>query len=178
MSIIQGKVGSWKLCFKLVPRGPSGTVQVEVDGKLIDVSWRRDVDGIWLELPHGVFGFDFRGETSDDGMIHYDVSERNSSRSWSKICFMGAGEESLAASATSSGVKKGARIRAQMPGKITRVLVAPGETVEKNRPLFVMEAMKMENEIRAPQSGIVSQLKVSEGQAVETGAHLCVLDPA
>ncbi|MBI4477285.1 MAG: biotin/lipoyl-binding protein, partial [Acidobacteria bacterium] len=40
-------------------------------------------------------------------------------------------------------------IRAPMPGRIARVLVAPGERVKTRQPLVVVEAMKMENELRA-----------------------------
>ena len=72
-------------------------------------------------------------------------------------------------------MKKSARVRAQMPGKILRISVKIGEVVEKGQTLMVMEAMKMENEIRATQSGLIDQVKVSEGQAVETGADLCTI---
>jgi acetyl/propionyl-CoA carboxylase alpha subunit len=173
MSEIKGKVGPWELTFKSIPRGPTGVAQVEVKGAILDVRWRRDRDGIWLELPWGTFGFDFRGTVGDDGLIHYDVSQRESHLAWSELGWTRAGEESAAAAA--GAAKKGVRIRAQMPGKITRVLVAAGAEVQKDQALFVMEAMKMENEIRAPQAGKVDQLKVVEGQAVETGADLCIL---
>lgn len=66
-------------------------------------------------------------------------------------------------------------VRAQMPGKILRVNVKEGATVEKGQSIIVMEAMKMENEIKAPQAGRVQGLKISEGQAVETGAELCTI---
>ena len=72
--------------------------------------------------------------------------------------------------------KKNLRVRAQMPGKILRLNLKAGDSVEKGQTILVMEAMKMENEIRAPHSGKVSHLKVSEGQAVETGADLCVIE--
>jgi biotin carboxyl carrier protein len=173
MSEIKGKVGSWELTFKSIPRGPAGTAQVEVQGAIIDVRWRRDRDGIWLELPWGTFGFDFQGVVGEDSLIRYDVSQRESDRVWSELAWTRAGEESAAAAA--GAAKKGVRVRAQMPGKITKVLVSAGAEIQKDQPLFVMEAMKMENEIRAPQAGKVEQLKVVEGQAVETGADLCVL---
>ena len=64
-----------------------------------------------------------------------------------------------------------------MPGKILRISVKAGDSVEKGQALLVMEAMKMENEIRASHSGKIAALKVSEGQAVETGADLCLIDP-
>jgi 3-methylcrotonyl-CoA carboxylase alpha subunit len=89
---------------------------------------------------------------------------------------MRAGEESAAAGAA-AGPKKGVRVRAQMPGKIISISAKPGDVVEKEQPLLVMEAMKMENVIRAPQAGKIGQVKVTAGQAVETGADLCVIDP-
>jgi biotin carboxyl carrier protein len=58
------------------------------------------------------------------------------------------------------------RIKAPIPGLITRVLVAPGDHVEAGQPLLVLEAMKMENEIRAPRSGTLDQLLVRAGQGV------------
>lgn len=177
MSEIKGKVGNWELTFKSPPRGISGTVQVVAKGQdksqAMEASWRRDRDGIWIELPYGVFGFDLRGVPGDDGNLRYEVTEREGSGNWSQVVFLRSGEES--ASAAAAGAKKGVRVRAQMPGKITRVLVAVDAVVEKDQPLFVMEAMKMENEIRAPQAGKVTHVKVSEGQAVETGADLCML---
>jgi len=64
------------------------------------------------------------------------------------------------------------RIKAPIPGMITRVLVAAGDRVEAGQPTIVLEAMKMENEIRAPRSGIVSRLDISQGQAVALHAVL------
>ena len=69
-----------------------------------------------------------------------------------------------------------ARVRAPMPGKIVRVLVAAGQDVGAGQGLVVMEAMKMENEIRAPRAGRVKEAPVKEGQAVETGALLVLLE--
>ncbi len=58
------------------------------------------------------------------------------------------------------------RVKAPIPGLITRVLVTPGQQVEIGQPLLVLEAMKMENEIRAPRAGTVSALHVNPGQGV------------
>ena len=77
--------------------------------------------------------------------------------------------------AGATGAKKSMRVRAQMPGKIVRVLVKVGDEVAKDQPLLVMEAMKMENEIRATAPGRIETLKVSEGQAVESGADLILI---
>ena len=69
-----------------------------------------------------------------------------------------------------------ARVMAPMPGKIVRVVVAPGAKVAAGESLLVMEAMKMENEIRAPRAGRIREVVVREGQAVEQGALLIVLE--
>jgi biotin carboxyl carrier protein len=46
------------------------------------------------------------------------------------------------------------------------VLAAEGEQVEAGQPLFILEAMKMENEIHAPKSGVISQISAKPGQEV------------
>lgn len=59
------------------------------------------------------------------------------------------------------------RIKAPIPGMITRLLVEPGQPVEAGQPVLVLEAMKMENEIRAPRSGTLTNLYVKAGQGVK-----------
>ncbi len=68
------------------------------------------------------------------------------------------------------------RLTASMPGKVVRVLVAPGDAVAAGQPLVVVEAMKMENELRAAKAGHVTSVAVSEGQSVEAGAVLAVVE--
>jgi biotin carboxyl carrier protein len=61
------------------------------------------------------------------------------------------------------------QITAPMPGKVVRVLVSEGETVEAGQGLLVVEAMKMQNEVRSPKSGKVEKLLAKENQAVNAG---------
>ncbi len=68
-------------------------------------------------------------------------------------------------------------IRAQMPGKIVKVLVSVGQNVAAEQSLVIIEAMKMENELRSPIDGVVAAVEVSEGAAVETNALLVVVEP-
>jgi biotin carboxyl carrier protein len=62
-----------------------------------------------------------------------------------------------------------------MPGKVVRVLVKAGDSVEAGQGLLVVEAMKMQNEIRSPKSGTVERVPAIEGQAVNAGEVLCVV---
>jgi biotin carboxyl carrier protein len=72
----------------------------------------------------------------------------------------------------------GGVVKALMPGRVVRVLVAQGETVKKGAGLLILEAMKMENEIQAPADGIVDRLFVEPGQTVEAGAELVHIERA
>ena len=62
-----------------------------------------------------------------------------------------------------------------MPGKIIRVLIKTGDSIEMKQGLVVVEAMKMQNEIRSPRSGTVERLLVTEGQSVNTGDVLAII---
>ncbi len=68
------------------------------------------------------------------------------------------------------------RIIAPMPGKVVRVLVAPGDEVRPKQGLVVVEAMKMENELRAARAGRVVSVSAVEGQSVDAGAVLAVVE--
>ena len=69
----------------------------------------------------------------------------------------------------------GEKVSAPMPGTILSVNVQNGSAVKKGDVLFILEAMKMENEIMAPCDGTVASVSVTKGAAVESGSLLCVI---
>lgn len=78
--------------------------------------------------------------------------------------------------------KKGAagegrhNIKSPMPGKVVRVLVEEGATVEEGQGLVVVEAMKMQNEMRAPGPGRVIALTARAGASVTAGEVLVIIE--
>ena len=68
------------------------------------------------------------------------------------------------------------QLTAPMPGKVVRVMVAPGDAVAVRQALVVIEAMKMENELRSARAGRVKAVRVAEGQSVEAGALLVTVE--
>ena len=72
----------------------------------------------------------------------------------------------------------GPRVTAEMPGKVVKVLVAPGQTVAAGEPLLVLEAMKMETEVAAGVAGTVAAVHVAPGQTVAVEELLVEIEPA
>jgi biotin carboxyl carrier protein len=74
------------------------------------------------------------------------------------------------------GLDKAARkvgdLKAPMPGLVINILVKPGDSVKKNDPVLVLEAMKMENMIKAPGDGVVKAIPAEKGKPVEKGQLL------
>ena len=58
-------------------------------------------------------------------------------------------------------------IGAPLQGRLSRILVKPGDEVKKNAPLYVIEAMKMESIVSSPFEGVVSRIVLNEGTVVE-----------
>ena len=66
---------------------------------------------------------------------------------------------------------------APMPGVVVAVNVASGDRVERNQPLLVIEAMKVEHTIRAPSAGTVDAVHYAVGDRVDEGAVLAAFTP-
>ena len=73
------------------------------------------------------------------------------------------------------GAMAGEKVISPMPGTILAVNKSIGQTVRAGDVLFILEAMKMENEIVAPHDGRVKQILVSKGATVNTDDVLVVI---
>lgn len=67
-------------------------------------------------------------------------------------------------------------VEAPLPGKVIRVEVTEGNSVEESGVICIIEAMKMENPILSPAKGSVIEVTVSPGQVVKTGQKLAVIE--
>jgi biotin carboxyl carrier protein len=144
---------------------------VIIDGRVRVVDARRKPDGrISLLFPEeGGASYDVAlapsgpGEVTvhlPSGSLQAAVNGRRPRRSGESAAAATEGEQ---------------RIAAPMPGRVVRVLVAPGDEVSPRQPLVVVEAMKMENELSASRGGRVKDVQVQEGSSVEAGKLLVIV---
>ncbi len=68
------------------------------------------------------------------------------------------------------------QIRAYIPGVIKTIFVKQGQTVQENDPLFILEAMKMENTVTASKNGKVKGIMVELNQMVTKSQLLLELE--
>jgi len=109
----------------------------------------------------------FRVESPSAGVLA--VNGRNY-----KVEVAAAGATLAAASQAAKG--EGEVVKAPMAGHILRINVAPGQHVEPNTVVIVMEAMKMETEIRTRTGGIVASIAVKVGETVASQDDLLTLE--
>lgn len=58
-------------------------------------------------------------------------------------------------------------VGAPLQGSLLKVLVKEGDEIEKDEPLFIIEAMKMETTICAPRNGVVAKVLLPEKAMIE-----------
>ena len=86
-----------------------------------------------------------------------------------------AAPKAAAPAPTAAPVADGTKVSAPMPGTILDVKVSVGDSVTAGQALFVLEAMKMENDVNSPVAGKVLSVNTTKGTAVETGTVLAVI---
>lgn len=63
-------------------------------------------------------------------------------------------------------------VKTPMPGRVVKVLVKIGDSVQPGQGVVIVEAMKMENEFKASSAGVVTEILVNPGETVDAGKVL------
>ncbi len=109
-----------------------------------------------------VDGEDFDVEMVDENTVKVDGETFDVSSQFSKV-----EEETEKVSEEEEFTSDEVEITAPMLGTVIELNVGPDESVDKDQPVLVLEAMKMENDVSAPASGKIEKIHVNEGQDVE-----------
>jgi len=68
-------------------------------------------------------------------------------------------------------------VASPISGKIVNIKVKPGDKVKEGDVLFVVEAMKMENEVRSPISGVVEEVLAQVGETINPDEVVVKIKP-
>ena len=155
----------------------AGTLEVCAPGPHAPIAVRTD--GEWRPVAVAVIRDDAVDLTADaDG-----VRRRYAVRHTAHAAFVNGpeGQSTFVLHAEDDPDERGGvagECRAPLPGAITKVLVAVGDTVAEGDGLVVLEAMKMEHTLRAYGAGVVSEVHAAAGQQVDVGELLVAVEPA
>lgn len=154
---------------------PTGKLDVSIRDEATKESRPVPVDVVWLDgsrtanvrVGGKVVDLTVEGQPPEVGAI------ASGHRSYVRV----VSERQRAADAARKGGATGGDkvIKAPMPGRVVRVLVAAGADVPAGATLCVIEAMKMENEVKVKAPTKVLEVHVAEGATVEGGAKLFTL---
>jgi biotin carboxyl carrier protein len=157
---------------------------LEVAGRTHDLELERAPGGAWMVTVDGE-AFQARLEPNGDGVLvrvgertlHLRLAPGHAVVERRPVPFRILGVELAAAAAGKAGGHV-THVRPPMNGKLERLLVKTGEAVAKGDVLFVLEAMKMQNEVRAPVAGRVAAIHLAAGATVEPRQVVLDLEPA
>lgn len=69
-------------------------------------------------------------------------------------------------------------VTSPMPGKIVKIQVNEGDTVEKGQTVIVVSAMKMESEYKSPLKGTIKHIFTTEGETIVGHQPLIEITPS
>jgi len=144
----------------------NGFYRVELDGVVHRVDALK-LEGDFFTVLNGSRSYEVSVEAKRDG---YHVRHGAALR---VVSFLEPGRSEREGIGTVDGPEQ---IVSAMPGRVVRVLVEEGATVEAGQGIAVVEAMKMENEIAAGKAGTVTTIAVEPGQTIEGGGLLAVIE--
>jgi biotin carboxyl carrier protein len=148
-----------------------GVLVVSVDGSSFTIKATKTDDETWIANDTSAdYTVKIIRRSGKNLILEINGEEREVE--WERIR-----KQEVAASAAvsdSGGQKVSGGVYPPMPGKITEVLVKPGDSVQSGDTVLILEAMKMFNELKAESSGTVKEVNVEVGSAV-TPSNLLVL---
>ena len=67
-------------------------------------------------------------------------------------------------------------VRSEITGSVWKILKRPGDAVDEEDSLMILESMKMEIPVLAESKGTVAEIRVNESEPVSEGQVLAVLE--
>lgn len=67
-------------------------------------------------------------------------------------------------------------VKSEIAGNVWKIQTKPGDKIEFEGEIMILESMKMEIPVLAPKAGTIKEIKVNEGEAIGEGQLVAILD--
>ena len=67
-------------------------------------------------------------------------------------------------------------VKSEIAGNVWKIQVKPGDKVETEGEILILESMKMEIPVLSPKAGTIKEIRVQEGEAIGEGTVVAILD--
>ena len=67
-------------------------------------------------------------------------------------------------------------VKSEIAGNVWKIQTKPGDRIEVDGEIMILESMKMEIPVLSPKAGTIKEIKVSEGEAIAEGQLVAILD--
>lgn len=67
-------------------------------------------------------------------------------------------------------------VQSEITGTVWKIETKPGDTLDEEDTIMILESMKMEIPVLAPEDGTLKEILVEEGQAISEGQDLAVME--
>ena len=67
-------------------------------------------------------------------------------------------------------------VKSEIAGNVWKIQLKPGDKVEFEGEIMILESMKMEIPVQSPKAGVVKEIRVAEGEAIAEGQLVAIID--
>jgi acetyl-CoA carboxylase biotin carboxyl carrier protein len=67
-------------------------------------------------------------------------------------------------------------VKSEIAGNVWKIQTKPGDRIEVDGEIMILESMKMEIPVLSPKAGTIKEIRVSEGEAIDEGQLVAILD--
>jgi len=67
-------------------------------------------------------------------------------------------------------------VKSEIAGNVWKIQAKPGDKVEVEGEIVILESMKMEIPVLSPKAGVIREIRVNEGEAIDEGQLVAVLE--
>jgi len=67
-------------------------------------------------------------------------------------------------------------VRAEIAGNVWKIQAKPGDRIDVEGEIMILESMKMEIPVLSPKAGVIREIRVEEGEAIAEGQLVAIID--